>query len=413
MPKGVRVQVSPGVQVFLNNDIFIIMKRIIRLTESDLTRIVKQVIQEQSEHVKNLYKSWANKRSGNPEEALKLMDDVFKYQKKLSKKDFAQYSSYEELRRDLVKIKSEERTTDATKIYEDNELLVLAANTWEASCKYGAGSIWCTTMKDDPSYWGRHNQTGTEFFWIFKNKPQDDPNHKFSYHIKVGKGNPDWCNAVNNCKTDLPENSYPKQHPKYNEIIEKLQEFHNARDMKNIKQSDSTRTVQYENRLTINELISENAPQIMRILIDNGINKTVMRNYDFAIENYMDGEVFDNFPEYFEDLDDDEREQEEEDYMNDLEKHLQSKDIMTFDRNMFFEMIPDLSYLVYNFLLDRNILDGEEYLDEQGIDVVGVMNDLITDDNFKDQFDEVIYEVASMAASDQIYYDAVNFSKKY
>ncbi len=88
-----RVQVSPGVQVFLNNDIFIIMKRIIRLTESDLTRIVKQVIQEQSEHVKNLYKSWANKRSGNPEEALKLMDDVFKYQNKLSKKDFAKYSS--------------------------------------------------------------------------------------------------------------------------------------------------------------------------------------------------------------------------------------------------------------------------------------------------------------------------------
>jgi lambda family phage tail tape measure protein len=56
------------------------MKRIIRLTESDLTRIVKQVIQEQSEHVKNLYKSWANKRSGNPEEALKLMDDeTFRY----------------------------------------------------------------------------------------------------------------------------------------------------------------------------------------------------------------------------------------------------------------------------------------------------------------------------------------------
>jgi hypothetical protein len=39
------------------------MKRIIRLTESDLTRIVKQVIQEQSEHVKNLYKSWANRRT--------------------------------------------------------------------------------------------------------------------------------------------------------------------------------------------------------------------------------------------------------------------------------------------------------------------------------------------------------------
>lgn len=391
------------------------MERKIQLTESQLISVIKRVISEQSEHVKNLYKSWANKRSGNPEEALKLMDDVFKYQKKLSKKDFAQYSSYEELRRDLVKIKSEERSTDATKIYEDNELLVLAANTWEASCKYGAGSKWCTTARDDSSYWNRHNQTGTEFFWIFKNKPQDDPNHKFSYHIKIDGSDPDWCNAINNCisTTRLPENSYPKQHPKYNEIVEKLQEFHNARDMKNIKQSDSTRTARHENRRMIEDLINVNAPQIMSILIDNGINETVMRNYEFAIENYMENEVFDNFPEYFEDLDDDEREQEEEDYMNDLEKYLQSNDSMTLDRNMFFEMILDLSFLVYDYLLDRNILNREEYLDEQDIDVVGVMNDLITDDNFKDQFDEVIYEVVSMFASDQIYYDAVNFSEKY
>lgn len=391
------------------------MRRKIQLTESQLISVIKRVISEQSEHVKNLYKSWANKKSGNPEEALKLMDDVFKYQKKLSKKDFAQYSSYEELRRDINKIKSEERTSDATKIYEDNELLVLAANTWEASCKYGAGSKWCTTAREDSSYWERHNQTGTEFFWIFKNKPQDDPNHKFSYHIKASGSDPDWCNAVNDCKSSkrLSEESYPKQHPKYNEIIKKLQEFHNARDMKNTKQSDSTQTVQYENQRMIQELISENAPQIMRILIDNGINETVMRIYEFAIENYMNGEVFDNFPEYFEDLDDDEREQEEEDYMNDLEKYLLSKDIMTFDRNMFFEMIQDLSFLVYDFLLDRNILNIGEYLDEQDIDVVGVINDLITDDNFNDQFDEVIYEVVSIFASDQIYYDAADFSEKY
>jgi hypothetical protein len=163
----------------------------------------------------------------------------------------------------------------------------------------------------------------------------------------------------------------------------------------------------------IEDLINVNAPQIMRILIDNGINETVMRNYEFAIENYMENEVFDNFPEYFEDLDDDEREQEEEDYMSDLEKHLQSKDSITFDRSMFFEMILDLSFLVYDYLLDRNILNREEYLDEQDIDVVGVINDLITDDNFKDQFDEVIYEVVSMFDSDQIYYDAVNFSENY
>jgi hypothetical protein len=206
------------------------MKRIIRLTESDLTRIVKRVIQEQSEHVKNLYKSWANKKSGNPEKALSIIDDVFKYQNKLSKKDFAQYSSYEELVGDLNRIKQAAKSEDVTKIYEDKDLLVVAANTWEASCKYGAGSKWCTTMKDTDSYWNRHNQTGTEFFWIFKNKPQKDPNHKFSYHIKDSADVPDWCNATNKCTKDIPSNSYPKQHPKYEEIINKLQELHNSRN---------------------------------------------------------------------------------------------------------------------------------------------------------------------------------------
>jgi hypothetical protein len=388
------------------------MKRIIRLTESDLTRIVKQVIQEQSEHVKNLYKSWANKRSGNPEEALKLMDDVFKYQKKLSKKDFAQYSSYEELRRDLVKIKSEERSTDATKLYEDGELLVLAANTWEASCKYGAGSKWCTTARDTDSNWNRHNQTGTEFFWIFKNKPQNDPNHKFSYHIKIDGSDPDWCNAVNNCMSTrrLPEESYPKQHPKYNEIIEKLQEFHNARDMKNVNQISNTQTVQFENQRIIEELITENAPQIMRLLMDNGISKTIMDNYEMAIESYLDTEVYDNLPDDLYDYDDDDAIEE---YISDLEKYLQSKDIITFDRDMFYDMIGDLSYLVYNFLLDRNNFNAGEYFDEQDIDIVGAINDLINDNNYRNQYEEVIHEVFSLVASDEIYFAANNFRDKF
>ena len=238
------------------------MKKIIRLTESDLTRIVKRVIQEQSEHVKNLYKSWANKRSGNPEKALSIIDDVFKYQNKLSKKDFAQYSSYEELVGDLNRIKQDAKLTDATKLYEDGELLVLAANTWEASCKYGAGSKWCTTAKDSDSYWNRHNQTGTEFFWIFKNKPQSNPNHKFSYHIKEDGKTPDWCNAVNKCGKNLPFNSYPRQHPKYDEIINKLQEFHNSRNFE-----------VYKSGFDINKELIDNALlRYIKEYIKNNIN---------------------------------------------------------------------------------------------------------------------------------------------
>ena len=237
------------------------MKKI-RLTESELISVIKKIISEQSEHVKNLYKSWANKKSGNPEKALSIMDDVLKLQKQLPKKDFAQYSSYDELVGDLNKIKQAAKSEDVTKIYEDNDLLVMAANTWEASCKYGAGSKWCTTARDTDSYWDRHNKTGTEFFWIFKNKPQKDPNHKFSYHIKDGTDVPDWCNAINKCTKDIPSNSYPKQHPKYEEIINKLQELHNSRDFE-----------VYKSKLDINKEIIDDALMIhIGEYIKNNIN---------------------------------------------------------------------------------------------------------------------------------------------
>jgi hypothetical protein len=237
------------------------MKKV-RLTESELISVIKRIISEQSEHVKNLYKSWANKKSGNPEKALSIIDDVLKLQKQLPKKDFAQYSSYDELVGDLNKIKQAAKSEDVTKIYEDKDLLVMAANTWEASCKYGAGSKWCTTARDTDSYWDRHNKTGTEFFWIFKNKPQKDPNHKFSYHIKDGTDVPDWCNAINKCTKDIPSNSYPKQHPKYEEIINKLQELHNSRDFE-----------VYKSKLDINKEIIDDALMIhIGEYIKNNIN---------------------------------------------------------------------------------------------------------------------------------------------
>jgi hypothetical protein len=210
------------------------MKKIIRLTESDLVKLVKKVITEQSEHTKNLYKSWAKKKSGNEEGALSIIDDVFQYLNKLPKKDFAKYTSYEELKNDLDKVMGvqmeKDKSSNVDKLYEDSELLVVAPKTWESSCKYGASSKWCTTSKDTSSYWQRHNTTGTEFFWIFKNKPNYDPEHKYSYHIKFAGGS-DWCNAINQCGSTprLHQDSAPKQHPKYNEIIIKLQEYHDKR----------------------------------------------------------------------------------------------------------------------------------------------------------------------------------------
>jgi hypothetical protein len=369
------------------------MKKIIKLTESELIGVIKRIISEQSEHVKNLYKSWANKKSGNPEKALSIMDDVFKYQKQLSKKDFAQYSSVDELMQDLNRIKQSAKSEDVTRIYEDKDLLVVAANTHEASCKYGAGSKWCTTAKDTDSYWDRHNKTGTEFFWIFKTKPQKDPNHKFSYHIKDGADAPDWCNAINKCTKDLPSNSYPKQHPKYEEIINKLQELHNSRDFEIYKSKFDVNKEIIDTALMtyIGEFIKTNKNYFSRVLKNsfdddlkyllkhNGGTTLLMRVLKLRHISYVKGA---------------------DDIINDrikdfIENKFKNEDLSkNFNLETIKERVTrDLRYVVFRVLEKKGIDNSQNLilpqLEERGLTINDIVSEL-PDKEFKESIVENI-----------------------
>ena len=266
--------------------------------------VTKGILTEQSDQSKKLYISWANKKSGNPEMAMSIMDDVLALQKSLPKKDFAKYSSYDELKKDLDMVISGKKETEAVKIYEDKDLLVIQANTWEASCKYGAGTKWCTAGKDTPVNWKRHNQTGTEFIWIFKNKPNTDPGYKWSHHIKINNTD-DWCDALNNCRENLSDNSYPKQHPKYNEIIEMLKSINTERKLKDPRENQR----KMDNLITT--WIDEHFDKLME-LFEQRLNMNNLWNriwaetknmdlYDLEIDREIDLDLYD----FGEDADDD------------------------------------------------------------------------------------------------------------
>ena len=210
-----------------------------KITLKQLIKEEISLLKEGIEHIQNLYKSWATKKSGNFNGAMKIMDDVIKYKQSLPRKDFSKYESYEELKSDLDEVLKKQKSKDTTKFYEDNDLLVISANNWETSCKYGAGSKWCTTAKDTDTYWKRHNDLGTEYFWIFKNIGPENPNYKYSFHIKDNQNKVkgggyefDICNSINNCgneNSELFKNSLIIKHPKFNQILSKLVKHHETR----------------------------------------------------------------------------------------------------------------------------------------------------------------------------------------
>jgi hypothetical protein len=227
------------------------MRKLI-ITEDEKTRIIglhqfKKFLTEASEHSENLFKSWANKKSGNPELALSLMNDFFNLQNKLPKKDFSQYKNAEELKSYIDKIKSQSKKPeeDVDVIYKDNNLLVVATKTWEAGCKYGSGTKWCTSSKDESSYWSRHNSSGTEFIWITKNLPQNNPLYKVSLHFKENASNNrkshDWCNAINDCGYDNPFKKNNINISNFDEIFNKCYEYHYKRFEVKIKDREEKR----------------------------------------------------------------------------------------------------------------------------------------------------------------------------
>lgn len=213
------------------------MKNIIR------TIILESLLFEDEQHVRKLFTNWANKKSGNPELALSLMDDFLKYQKKI-KRDFSSFSSAEEMKQAIDQARASEvekvKASDVNKIFENSDVLVVAANTHEASCRYAAGTKWCTGAADTDEYWKRHNRTGTEFIWIFKNIKQGNPNYKFSLHIKWNKKY-DWCNAVNRCSPKIPYNlstqssdDFPEWF-NYKAVLQKCFQYHDKRYQEKIK----------------------------------------------------------------------------------------------------------------------------------------------------------------------------------
>lgn len=86
--------------------------------------------------------------------------------------DISKYENFEDITNQLSVARTKDLLKKSRKeisvVYEDDELMMLKPLSFEASLKYGAGTKWCTAMKNEPEYFYRYSKNGILIYLINK-----------------------------------------------------------------------------------------------------------------------------------------------------------------------------------------------------------------------------------------------------
>jgi hypothetical protein len=101
-------------------------------------------------------------------------------------KDFLDFT--DELIRQTSKNQEEKKARkEVDKIYDSDTILIVKPKTHTASCYYGAGTKWCTTMKNNSGYFESHTKNANLYYIIVKKKNVSDRFYKIAINIKAGE----------------------------------------------------------------------------------------------------------------------------------------------------------------------------------------------------------------------------------
>jgi hypothetical protein len=137
-------------------------------------------------------------------------------------KDISQYENPEFIRvlMDIVDSKKTEREKErelksqAEKLYEDDDVLVIRPKSYAASCYYGANTKWCTTTKGSSGYFEKYIKSGLLYYFINKKE-----NTKMALYRNSEERKTEVYNAQDKLVSleDLRE-----QFPNQNDLIDEL-----------------------------------------------------------------------------------------------------------------------------------------------------------------------------------------------
>lgn len=108
---------------------------------------------------------------------------------KFTKKDINQYKTWDEFEKAVLPVKEEAERKEQDKKAEEGTKKLFNSQDWllvrplnhDSSCKYGAGTKWCTTAKGDPYHFNSYTKNDLLVYLLHKTS-----NTKFAFHYSIG-----------------------------------------------------------------------------------------------------------------------------------------------------------------------------------------------------------------------------------
>lgn len=133
-----------------------------------------------------------NMQSINQSSLKNLVDDLEHFLKNPSKyeiKDINQFGSIQAFQNAAETAKQklsrkEMKETGVDKVFEDDRFILMMPKTHKASCRYGARTRWCVTMRDYSGYFENYFGQGPIFFLIDKAQPERSYSPSYMQHAE-------------------------------------------------------------------------------------------------------------------------------------------------------------------------------------------------------------------------------------
>ena len=94
---------------------------------------------------------------------------------------YKELSRRQSLRQVQKKVHKTDVEQDAQKVFENDNWIVYVPKTYEASCKLGRGTSWCTATTESDNYYKRYTNEGK----LYININKKDPSEKYQFHFET------------------------------------------------------------------------------------------------------------------------------------------------------------------------------------------------------------------------------------